>query len=141
MYLFFTLKPIVTLIVTLIISVISRVLVANQNTNIAKKELGLLDKGLNKKADAKVIKEHKKYDRISVMISNVVLWCISFLIILFQPNEDLAYYIPAILQSIVSLLNLLLLINNFNMYTTRALPQFKRKGGDDSANFSELNMQ
>ena len=136
--LFFAPQPHVALIITLIISVITRIMAATQNTAIAKKEIGLDDKGkaLINKPDKAFLKNYKKYDSKIVFVLNIILWIVGLLVCIVTTTDDLFYYVPTALLSAASFANLMILISNYNMLTTRPLPQFNRKGGDDSVSFN-----
>ena len=93
--------------------------------------LVVLNAATNKKA--------KELDERSAMklfagIWGIIVVCIaSGVVILLDPVSNFPYYICAILLFIGTLLAQLMALDQYNLLTTRPLPQLNRKGGDDSA--------
>lgn len=57
----------------------------------------------------------------------------SLLILFIHPVSDLYYYGGAIAALCVVIWNLMDIIGRYNVLTTRKLPQFNRRGGDNIA--------
>ena len=55
------------------------------------------------------------------------------IVILANPVSDIPYYIGVVILFVGTLIAQLMALEQYNMLTTRPLPQLNRKGGDDSA--------
>lgn len=58
---------------------------------------------------------------------------VSFLIIVINPVSDIYYYAGAIISFLGIAATIMQIITKYNVLTTRKLPQFDKKGGDDRA--------
>ena len=54
-------------------------------------------------------------------------------IIFSLPVRDLWYYIPSVVLLVTACFTLFYMIRQFNLLSTRPLPHYVRKGGDDHA--------
>ena len=52
---------------------------------------------------------------------------------LWQPNEDLYYYIGAAVSFVMLILSVLDLVRIHNLRVQQPIPQFKKRGGDENA--------
>lgn len=77
-----------------------------------------------------VMEEEKK---IPLIAGSLVSICISIGILIIKPAHDIYYYGAVIAALTAELVAVFDLIRHYNILVTRKLPQFDRKGGDDSA--------
>lgn len=77
-----------------------------------------------------VMEEEKKNPLIA---GSLVSICISIGILIIKPAHDIYYYGAVIAALTAELVAVFDLIRHYNILVTRKLPQFDRKGGDDSA--------
>ena len=81
-------------------------------------------------------KPYKKLDSSRGMPTFVLIFItviIAALIALVNPVSDIYYYAATVLVLVSVILTNLGVINRHNVLSTRPLPQFNRKGGDDNA--------
>lgn len=108
--LLFTPTPMTSLVVTGIISVITGIIYFLQLRKIEDKK--------------------KKYTGPVFLIISLVLFVG---IALFKPVRDMWYYLACILLTVSDFVTLTEIIAAYNVLSTRELPQFNHKGGDDRA--------
>lgn len=121
--------------ILLLITVISK---ASQNKRIYELETGVTDQG------ASFIKNQtpgkgnsnsgiKKASNKAAVIMLIVYAAILVMFFLADPHNDLWYYGLSVAGLLMIILLRVGMISKLNNLATRPLPQFKRKGGDDSA--------
>lgn len=115
--LFFTLRPIVTLVIAAVISLIAIILYITELSKIKKKELG-----------------HIPAKMMSGVTGSFLSIIVAILVIILNPVNDIYYYAAVIFCLCGIITTLLCTIRYYNMLSTRPLPQFEtHKGGDDNA--------
>ena len=72
-------------------------------------------------------------DIFSCLVKPAAVILLSLFILLIHPVSDLYYYGGAIAALCAVIWNLMDIIGRYNVLTTRKLPQFNRRGGDDIA--------
>lgn len=117
MNLFFTLRPVVAMTIAMVLSVISIIIYSIQISKIKKKE--------KHKLPAK---------QIFGLFGSIIAVLLSLIVMIWNPVNDIFYYIAVVLCLCGILSTLLCTIHYYNMVATRPLPQFEtHKGGDDNA--------
>lgn len=76
-----------------------------------------------KKDKSDVWKKNKLYFFVSLVVSLYVF--------LFRPVSDAPYYVAVVVSGLCDIMMMFHVISLYNRMTSRPLPQFKRKGGDD----------
>lgn len=82
------------------------------------------------------IKEIRKLEAVNNYLSvimSIMVIAMAALVALVAPVHDAWYYGGAILTLFAVAFNFIEIIRNYNLLTTRKLPQFEKKGGDDYA--------
>ena len=150
--LFLTLRPKILLIIVAILALLAVILHVVEMKAIIKKEDNQDDKGLVD-AKKKQIKrkwnmenngpidlatgaqKKKKLQRKmwSGSVGATVAMIICVVIILLNPVSDLYYYGGALISMLGIFCTCTSLIRHYNILSTRELPQFEHRGGDDSA--------
>lgn len=133
--LFFTIKPFTLLLVTTILNLVALIMICTTVNRMKKNESGEEDMGLSsvRKYD-KAPQENEKKEFKGKWIPFVVLLICTIILLLFTPVSDIPYYVVSLGGIVVTLLQMISLVKNYNRMTMRPLPQFSRTGGDDSAN-------
>lgn len=128
--LFLTLSPTTTLIFVGIIALLTMILTATMRSELKNKEIGARDKG-------RIAREGKPEKVPKIWPFNVVLILVAVaaivILFMFDPVDDVPYYIASSGCILVTALVIILLVRVHNRICTRPLPQFKRTGGDDRA--------
>ncbi|MCR5331505.1 MAG: zinc ribbon domain-containing protein [Lachnospiraceae bacterium] len=149
-----TLKPIALTISAAVIAIITGIVYSSQNTRIKNQETGEDDAGLKNAQKKGLVKSIPKFDsqtgkkleyndpdsKVNILgikfgtggfiITSIAIAAALFLL---RPVSDLWYYGGTIIILLLVFLFLVKLMKRYNKLTTRQLPQFIRKGGDDSA--------
>lgn len=132
---FFTFRPVVTMVICGIISIITLILHSIERTHLNEKEAGLNDKGATS-----AIKSYKRSQRVKKKKTSLSFsLCPAFAIIIYivvfivSPVNDVWYYGAVIIGMILEFITITSLIRSHNLLTTRELPAFSHKGGDDRA--------
>ena len=81
-----------------------------------------------------VSEEWKKEWRKNRLYFFISLICAAVCLFLL-PVQDIYYYFGVVITGICNCLMMVNIMLRYNMLTSRPLPQFKKKGGDDSAKF------
>ncbi len=79
------------------------------------------------------IKKTELRDKVPANLYCLVATIVALAIVLMKPIHDYVYYIGTIISMVAVLLTLVDLIQKYNVLSTRKLPQFDYKGGDDNA--------
>lgn len=79
------------------------------------------------------MKKTELKDKVPANLYCLVATVVAFGIVLLKPIYDWVYYTGTIVAMIAVLLTLIDLIQKYNVLSTRKLPQFDYKGGDDNA--------
>lgn len=128
--LIFTFRPPVTLAITMALSVITFFLYKHEAAAIRKRDTHEEDKGAKQRIR---IKAAHSYENNFLVAVSIVAFIVSCFIQITRPVSDLYYYGMIIVTLVVEFLLLLDLISKYNILSTRPLPQFNHKGGDDRA--------
>ncbi|MBD5489389.1 MAG: hypothetical protein HDR13_11460 [Lachnospiraceae bacterium] len=72
-------------------------------------------------------------ESLPVLVKPGVAILLSIVIIIWNPVSDLYYYGGAVISMGAVIWTLMDIIGRYNMLTTRRLPQFNRRGGDENA--------
>ncbi len=126
----FTFRPTVTLWVTIALSAITYFLYKHEATAIKKRDTHEDDKGARQRIR---VKAAHSYENNFLVAGSIVAFIISLFVQITQPVSDLYYYGAIIVSLVVEFLLLLDLISKYNILSTRPLPQFNHRGGDDRA--------
>ncbi len=150
----FTFKPLTVLIIAAIMMLVCGIVLVSEASSIARQEMKLDDKGamfsagiLNKDRRSKAVREQEEQKKSlekkikgEMQKGNQGLFWICVILIaclaIFKPVQDFWYYGAVILCGICDCLMTISIMSSYNRRLSRPLPQFKRKGGDDSANIS-----
>ena len=57
----------------------------------------------------------------------------TILVFILRPVSDLYYYVVSLFSIIMSIISFYNIIENYNILTTRKLPQLGKRGGDENA--------
>jgi len=129
----FTLKPSTVSGWTAALAIITLILFSIEHTKIKKREDPKEDKGFANahKADGKKIRKYKtpKFPVFSILAAIAI----SGLVFVSDTIHDEVHYIGSLVASIGIGISLIYLIKDYNLLSTRKLPQFDKKGGDDNA--------
>ncbi|MCR5837926.1 MAG: hypothetical protein K6G88_15625 [Lachnospiraceae bacterium] len=124
--------PRVALYIATIVSVFGFITVLVESKSVKNKDSNIGDKGMLDKVvnnDDDIPKNYNIYAIVTYIISIVI----GVIVVFSKPVFDGYYYGAVILELIASILCFLVVIYNYNLLSTRKLPQFKRTGGDDRA--------
>ena len=139
------LTPLTLTVIAAIISTICMISLWAQSSVIAKKEFGSDDAGAssaasNKKEYKAAAKKREQWEAKSVWKANRFFFLIPVilcaLMILFKPVHDYTYYAVVVIAGVCNCFMLTDIMRRYNKLASRPLPQFNRKGGDDSANIT-----
>ncbi len=142
---FLQLRPMFLSIAAAVISIICMISLYAQSSQIAAKEMGSDDAGLSSinkrnKEYKQALKTREKWEAKSIWKANAVFFFVPIilcaLLILFKPVHDAYYYVTVIISGVCDCFMLTDIMRRYNKLATRPLPQFKKKGGDDSANIT-----
>lgn len=133
---FFTFTPGKVLIISIIFSILSLIMSAKQLNDINKREKRLDDKGfINKNSEknekTKVKKEKTK--SFSKLIKPIIGLILAIAILILNPVSDVYYYAGAIASIVLVIWSFADLVKEYNLLTTRKLPQLGKRGGDENA--------
>ena len=138
-------RPITLVVIAAIICIACMVSLWSQSSKIAAKEMGSDDAGLssinrNNKEYKKALKTREKWEAKSIWKANAAFFLtpliLCALLVLFKPVQDTYYYVCVIISGVCDCFMLTDIMRRYNKLATRPLPQFKKKGGDDSANIN-----
>lgn len=104
----------------------------NGDDDLGKKQIDQ-SRGRKVKKKSKAFKESWKKVKLPFWIA----FFISSFLVIFNPFRDMLQYTGAVFTGVVDIYMLMTLVNRYNAMTSRPLPQFNRKGGDDSAEIKE----
>ena len=116
-----------------------------QASQIAAKEMGSDDAGLNSinkrnKEYKQALKTREKWEAKSIWKANAFFFFVPLvlcaLLVLIKPVQDYYYYVAVIISGVCDCFMLTDIMRRYNKLASRPLPQFKKKGGDDSANIN-----
>lgn len=142
---FLQLRPMFLSIAAAVISIICMISLYAQSSQIAAKEMGSDDAGLSSinkrnKEYKQALKTREKWEAKSIWKANAAFFFVPIilcaLLILFKPVHDAYYYVTVIISGVCDCFMLTDIMRRYNKLATRPLPQFKKKGGDDSANIT-----
>ncbi len=134
--------PLYLAITGTVISLICLVSLTSQAGKIAEREMGADDAGqesvaTNKKQRKEALKRRKAWEVKDVKRVNRPFYIIPIVIcaflLLLKPDYDYWYYAGVIISGICDCFMMTDIMRRYNKLVTRPLPQFNRKGGDDSA--------
>lgn len=133
---FFTFTPGKVLIISIIFSILSLIMSAKQLNDINKREKRLDDKGfINKNSDSKQKSKVKK-EKIKFfpkLIKPIIGLLLAIAILVLNPVSDVYYYAGAIASIVLVICSFADLLKEYNLLTTRKLPQLEKRGGDENA--------
>lgn len=121
-------SPLTTSVIANVMNLIMTCIYWTRESKIKKRETGEDDKGKMAVGKASNYSEKSKLTFAWVPIVATVVT------IIINPIEDFYYYGCAIFAMIFMIRTIIMTVRRINAISTRALPQFRRKGGDDSAN-------
>ncbi len=128
--LFFTPKPMVTLLISSVIAIITTIFYFIEMKNIRKRETLEDDKGAQIHRRFRSSSTHTSQLPAILSILSVIGAIAVFII---NPVSDLYYYGACVCLLVIEFFLLLELVGKYNILSTRPLPQFNHKGGDDRA--------
>ncbi|MCR5501563.1 MAG: hypothetical protein K6F53_00990 [Lachnospiraceae bacterium] len=145
--LIFTVKPRTTSVFALILSLITAFLYFFELNNMNIRDNKTDDKGYQSKIQNldDPAKKRKVTAAVNVAAKNEhkasvpALVClfggagVSLLGVLIKTIHDPFYYVIDVIAAILVAITLMFLIRDYNLLTTRPLPQFQKRGGDDNA--------
>ncbi len=130
------------MIVSALLLILSLILSFREIAQIVKKESGAGDRGLFRGSAPQKIKipfseTWKRFmkDKFSVpgILTSFCAIAASAVIFILNPVSDYYYYLGAAFSIIAVFLTIITIMRNYNILSTRKLPQFNREGGDDRA--------
>lgn len=127
---FFTLRPITTLVWAIILNLITLITYFSEGKSIKARETLSNDKGARGKIKLKT-RQNSGSNWISFI--NIAAIILSIVIMFMQPVSDWYYYGCVIISLFAELILIMDVITRYNLLATRPLPQFNHKGGDDHA--------
>lgn len=133
-----TVKPTTCSLITSILAIIALVLYLIENKRIQDWENNFKDRGLNS-VKVKEFAKNGELKKVKVpvkktpLILSIIAIIISGITWLSATIYDWKHYLISAICSVLIAITLIYLINDYNMLTSRPLPQFKKKGGDDRA--------
>ena len=130
----FTLKPSTVSTITAVLAVVSLVLYCIESSAIKHRENNELDRGYNAgvKVNGSIADSVRHMSPLPVVLSSVA-FVMALICRIINSINDMVHYTTASICSVCIAVTLIYLIKDYNILATRPLPQFKRKGGDDSA--------
>ena len=129
-----TLVPKVTLGISTVLLIIGFISVLIQSNKVRKKEKNTDDKGMLKMVENDAQKPRSNFFQNSVAIGlSVISFALAVFVFVLNPIFDIYYYGTACLGLMTCIISYIAVIENYNILSTRKLPQFNRKGGDDRA--------
>ena len=145
----FSVRPLTSLILSAIVSIIMAIIFSMHEDEIVKHELGEDDKGLvevnRRNASTEnnnniALKQKQKKQMMDKMKEKSYAWipiCIAGLIFVLDYFKIIVsnywYYGGSIIIMAYTVWCIIRIVRRYNKLTTRKLPQFNRTGGDDSA--------
>ncbi|MBO4415841.1 MAG: zinc ribbon domain-containing protein [Lachnospiraceae bacterium] len=150
-----TMKPLILTIISGVIAIISGIIYLSQNSAIEAREKGDDDKGVQFARKKGILKAIPKFDTITgkklkyedpdskinilgikfnpastAIVGSIIIAVGLFLI---KPVSDIPYYVGTMIILVLVFMLLCKLMKRYNRLVTQPLPQFNRKGSDDSA--------
>lgn len=128
--LFFTFRPITTLIFALILGAITNIIHYVDGRRIRSRESLMDDKGAQGRITH--VSRHSFVGKL-LEFANIAAILISIVVMFLNPVSDWYYYGCVIFSLLFELLLFMDVIAQYNQLATRPLPQFNHRGGDDRA--------
>lgn len=129
-----TIKPNIVSGWTAALSVVALILFGVEHGKIKARETAQNDRGLSSKRSNRQKNKANGYKTpIFPIVMGVAACVISGIAFFSDTINDEVHYIASLISSICIAVTLIYLIKDYNMLSTRRLPQFDKKGGDDSA--------
>lgn len=133
---FLTLRPTVVSLIIFVLGLISMFLYSSEWKEIKNKENHVFDKGYNQGSDSVVeIYLRGKDQKMPILpiLTSLIGAVMAIGVFALKLINDALVYGVNLLAAVGIGYTLVLLIKDYNVLSTRKLPQFDRKGGDDNA--------
>ena len=132
---FLTLKPVTVSLLTMLLGILSIVLYIIEYSKI--RSFNSTEEVIPSKVEIKTAKEEDCKNKYKIpkipIVCSVVAFIISGLCYLSGSIVDSLHYTGSAISAVLIAVTLMYLIKDYNLLTTRPLPQFAKKGGDDNA--------
>ncbi|MBE5958293.1 MAG: hypothetical protein E7254_05440 [Lachnospiraceae bacterium] len=135
LFMFPIIRPTTAVIFSTFLTAMALIIVLSESKSVKNRDLNVGDKGMLMKADTNRDDSDivsKQYNMTSIIICGLTI-ALGVFVFFAKPIQDHYYYAVVIAQLLTSIVAYIVVIMNYNLLSTRKLPQFKRKGGDDRA--------
>ena len=130
-----TMTPIAVSVFSAFLMIVVIIINLSQRKEIEKRDAEVGDKGKLYVMKGRTEREKRSMSvmEASVIAISVVLCILTFLVVQMEVVSDIPYYLLCVIDAVCFAFNFKYTLDNYNVLSTRKLPQFNREGGDDRA--------